>query len=87
MFRYQKFNYLAQSFQLSKNAVYNLDSLILVKDIKLEVGHLKPNNTHPEHGLLLFELSNQAPEVRLIKHGKRLKNTILLGSTVSSFRK
>lgn len=73
--------------QISKHSIYTLDNTISVKSVKVDVGHLKPNSAYPEHGLLLTELAGQAPCAHLVKHGKRLRNTIILNSTVSSSRK
>jgi hypothetical protein len=87
MLRYNKFDYLSRNFQLSKNVVYDLSNTISIDSVKVEVGHLKPNNTYPEHALLLTELSSQSPTASLVKHGKKLKNTIILTSTVSSVNK
>ena len=87
MYRYHKFNYLSQNFQLSKSNSYEVKGLISVRKILVEVGHLRPNNSYPEHGLLMTELSSQTPKTSLVKHGKRLRNTIILKSTISSKNK
>jgi len=87
MFRYKKFNYLANSFQVSKCPVYCVNSLVSLKSVSVQLGHLKPNITYPEHGLLLAELAGQIPNATLIKHGKRLKSTIVLNTSLCSMHK
>jgi hypothetical protein len=84
MLRYQKYNYLTQNFQLSKFHVYNSNNLVSFSKLEIQAGHFKPNSTHVEHGLLLANLSGQVPVTELFKHGKRLRNSVLIKATIQS---
>jgi hypothetical protein len=84
MLRYQKHNYLVQNWQLSKLPFYNFNHMYTVSKIDIQAGHFKPNNTNVEHGLLVMNLSGQAPKIEVFKHGKRERVTLLIKSTASS---
>lgn len=87
MMRYQKYNYLVQSFQLSKLSMYKTNDLVSLKSIDMQAGHFKPNSTYVEHGLLLTNITGQAPTASLIKHGKRLRNTVILKTSTPTVHK
>lgn len=84
MVRYQKYNYLTQNFQLSKFRVYKNNQLVSFSRLEIQAGHFKPNSTHVEHGLLLANISGQVPVTELFKHGKRLRNSVLIKTTIQS---
>jgi hypothetical protein len=78
MFRYQKYNYLIQNFQLSKLKIFNASNLVTLDAFGIQAGHFKPNSIYVEHGLLVAGLTGQVPSIELFKHGKRLRNTALI---------
>lgn len=81
MSRYQKYSYLTQSFQLSKLLVYKTSDLITIIKVDVQAGHFKPSSTHVEHGLLIYNITGQVPVTELFKHGKRLRNTVVIKTT------
>jgi hypothetical protein len=84
MLRYQKYNYLAQNLQLSKAKIFNLSNLVSVQKLAIEAGHFKPTSTYVEHGLLLTNICGQIPQTKLYKHGKRLRNTVIIQSIMQT---
>jgi len=82
MLRYQKYNYLAQNFQLSKFQMFKNKDLVSVLKLDIQAGHFKPNTTHVEHGLLVANITGQVPVTELFKHGKRLRNSVLIKTSV-----
>jgi hypothetical protein len=82
--RYQKYNYLTKNFQLSKSKVFKMTNLISIKNLDILAGHFKPTGTFVEHGLLITNICGQIPYTELFKHGKRLKNTVTVQTSVSS---
>lgn len=87
MNRYFKYNYIVQNYQLSKFNIYNKEKFISINELEVNAGHFKPNNLYVEHGLLLSNITSLTPQTVLFKHGKRLKNTVLLKTKISSIYK
>lgn len=87
MLRYQKHNYLVQSWQLSKLSIYKLNDLIQISKIEIQAGHFKPSGTHVEHGLLVMNIAGQTPKVEMFKHGKRERHTLLIKTIAMSYWK
>jgi len=83
MVRYQKYNYLTNSFQLSKSNTFKSNTFISVTNLQVQAGHFKLNSFHGEQGLLLTSLTNQFPKLDVFTHGKKLKNTVLLTSNIN----
>ena len=84
MLRYQKYNYLAKNFQLSKSKVYSSFNLVTVESVTIQAGHFKPASTFVEHGLLVANISGQIPITSLFKHGKRLRHTVTIKNSIQS---
>lgn len=84
MLRYHKHSYLVQTWQLSKSPVYRLTDLVKLSGVDLQAGHFRPGSTHVEHGLMVMNLSAQAPIIEVFKHGKRQRHTLLIKITSSS---
>ena len=84
MFRYQKYNYLTQGFQLSKFQMFKNSDLVSLVKLDIQAGHFKPNSTYVEHGLLVTNITGQVPEIKLIKHGKRLRNSIIIKTSIQT---
>jgi len=87
MNRYHKYNHLVQNYQLSKFNIYNKEKTINISELEINAGHFKPNSLNVEHGLLLSNVTGLLPQIVLFKHGKRLKNTVLLKTKISSINK
>lgn len=83
-FRYLKYNFILQSFLLSKTSDYSSVNLIGVNNIKFSLGHFKLTSMYPEHGLIFIGLSGQKPTVNFFSHGKRMQKTVLLSSSFNS---
>lgn len=84
--RYKKYQYLTKNFQISKTQT-SINNLVSLRALDIQVGHFKPASTFVEHGLLLANISSQIPVVSIHKHGKRLRTTVLLKTTLQSDRK
>lgn len=84
MLRYHKHSYLVRGWQLSKSPIYKLSDLVELSRIDLQAGHFRPGSTYVEHGLMIMNLSAQAPKVEVFKHGKRERHTLLIKITSSS---
>jgi len=84
MLRYQKYNYLTQGFQLSKFQMFKNSDLVSLVKLDIQAGHFKPSSTYVEHGLLIANITGQVPEIELIKHGKRLRNSIIIKTSVQT---
>lgn len=84
MLRFQKYNYLTQNFQLSKFRIHKNVDVVSLDKLEIQAGHFKPNSTHVEHGLLLANISGQIPVTELFKHGKRLRNSVLIKTTIQT---
>lgn len=78
MVRYKKYDFIIKNYQLSKFNIYSKNNILNIENIEIQAGHFKPNSLFVEHGLLLFNMTGLLPKIILFKHGKRLKNTILL---------
>jgi hypothetical protein len=61
-----------------------MTNLISIKNLDILAGHFKPTGTFVEHGLLITNICGQIPYTELFKHGKRLKNTVTVQTSVSS---
>ena len=86
MSRYNKYDYILKSLQISKFNLNNKD-FISLNSLEVQAGHFKLNQFYSEYGLLLYSLTNQFPKIKIFKHGKRLKNTIVISSDISSNNK
>lgn len=86
MSRYNKYDYILKSLQISKFNLNNKD-FISLNSLEIQAGHFKLNQFYSEYGLLLYSLTNQFPKIKIFKHGKRLKNTIVISSDMSSSNK
>jgi hypothetical protein len=53
----------------------------------LQAGHFKLSQICIEHALMFTNLAGQLPTMQLFQHGKRLRNTILLKSLITSKKK
>jgi len=84
MSRYQKYNYLTQNFQLSKFQVFKCNNLVSLIRLDIQAGHFKPNSTYVEHGLLVANIVGQVPSIELFKHGKRLRNSVVIKTSVQT---
>lgn len=84
MLRYQKYNYLTQGFQISKFRVFKNKDLVALNKLEIQAGHFKPNGAYVEHGLLIANLTAQIPVIELFKHGKRLRNSVIIKTTVQT---
>jgi hypothetical protein len=84
MLRYQKYNYLTQAFQLSKFQMFKNKDLVSLAKLDVQAGHFKPNSTYVEHGLLVANIVGQVPVIELFKHGKRLRNSVLIKTSVQT---
>lgn len=82
--RYLKYNFILQSFLISKTSNYDNVNLVNVSSIKFSLGHFKLTSMYPEHGLIFIGLSGQKPTVSFFSHGKRLQKTVLLSSSFNS---
>jgi hypothetical protein len=87
MNRYEKHNYVLGSLQISKNNIFKNNQIVSCENIKIQAGHFKLNSFYGEHSLMLASLTGNLPDIRLYKHGKRQKNTILLNSTLINNKK
>jgi hypothetical protein len=84
MLRYEKYNYILSSLQISKMSIFAKDTVITMKKINIQAGHFKLNAFYGEHSLLLYSLTGKLPSISLLKHGKRQKNTVLLTSNITN---
>lgn len=84
MLRYQKYNYLTKSLQLSKSKTYESNKLVSISSLNIQAGHFKPTSTFVEHGLLVTNISGQIPTTNLFKHGKRLRSTVTIKNSIKS---
>jgi hypothetical protein len=87
MSRYEKYNHILQSLQLSKHNIYRVSKLVTVSNLRVQAGHFKLNGFFAEHAIMLLLLTGQMSKTELFKHGKRLKNTVLLSSDISNKNK
>jgi hypothetical protein len=78
--RYKKYSLLANNYLISKTNNYNFTSIVSLQSFQVEFGHFKFVTLATEHALLMLALFNAKPIVKLFKHGKRLKRTVLLTS-------
>lgn len=86
MSRYKNYNYILKSLQISKFNLNNKNFTSL-KSLELQAGHFKLNQFYSEYGLLFYSLTNQFPNIKIFKHGKRLKNTVILYSEITDTNK
>jgi hypothetical protein len=84
MSRYLKYSHLAQSLLLSKTGKYTV-SPVTIKSMDLQAGHFRFSGLHTEHGLIFTELTGQVPNVLTFTHGKRLRRTAALATTVAGY--
>jgi hypothetical protein len=84
MTRYQKYNYLTRGFQLSKFQMFKSTDFVSVSKLEIQAGHFKPNSTYVEHGLLVANITGQTPLIEMFKHGKRLRNSVIIKTSVST---
>jgi hypothetical protein len=82
--RYEKYNYILSSLQISKFSIFNKKEITTIKTISAQAGHFKLNAFYGEHSLLLSSLAGKLPKINLFKHGKRQKNTVLLTAKVTN---
>jgi hypothetical protein len=82
MNRYQKYNYLAQSFIASKSSLSFTYQPVNVQHLQVQAGHFRFNRVFAEHGLILTDVSNQIPKAQVFAHGKKKQDTILLSADI-----
>jgi hypothetical protein len=87
MTRYEKYNHILKSFQISKNSVFKAKDIVSFDSLEVQAGHFKLNSFFGEHGLLMANLTGQYPNVKIYTHGKRLKNTVLASTKINTAKK
>jgi hypothetical protein len=87
MTRYEKYNHILKSFQISKNSVFKVKDIVSFDSLEVQAGHFKLNSFFGEHGLLMANLTGQYPNVKIYTHGKRLKNTVLASTKINTTKK
>jgi hypothetical protein len=80
--RYTKYNQLIGNFFLSKQNFYSTKQLPRLDKLNLVAGHYKLNNLFAEHGLIFLNLTSNTPVLDFFSHGKRLKKTISMGTSL-----
>ena len=82
--RYYKYNFILQSFLISKSSTFNKINLPKITNVNFSFGHFKLTHVYPEHGLIFIGLSGQKPTINFFIHGKRMQKTVLLNTSFNS---
>jgi hypothetical protein len=80
--RYLKYNCLVNNYFLSKQNQYVITQLPRLQKLNVAAGHYKLNNLFSEHGLIFLGLTGRGPQLNFFSHGKRLKKTIILQTSL-----
>lgn len=88
MSRYHKYTKIAHSLLISKYYISSLSAIPFISRVEIQAGHFKiPKNDEStsSRSLLLTNLSSSPrPIVQWFTHGKKMKVTFMLISTISS---